>query len=165
LYSSFPFGNQSFKDFFTGILIPVEMNDQTQLRERCSLRIFLVENHRDTAEYLREYLERIGYQVVLGRNMEMTLKEFPEAKCNLLICDIGLPDGNGWELMQKLRSTGKFVALAMSGYATADDIERSKAAGYLHHLIKPFSPQVLEAVLEQIGEDLRSESENVCGHE
>ena len=72
----------------------------------CSLRIFVVEDHTDTLEALQIYLEQLGHVVRSARSKAEALKEIPMADCHILISDINLPDGNGWELMQELTRRG-----------------------------------------------------------
>jgi CheY-like chemotaxis protein len=69
----------------------------------------------------------------------------------VLISDIGLPDGDGWELMERLGSGGQAprFAIAMSGFGVNADEAKSRAVGYRHHLIKPFDPDKLEEILNE----------------
>ncbi len=67
----------------------------------------------------------------------------------MLISDIGLPDGDGWQLLAKVILPRPIYAIAMSGYGMASDLARSKAAGYRHHLIKPFPRMALDALLAE----------------
>ena len=73
----------------------------------------------------------------------------PNSRCDVLISDIGLPDGDGWQLMEKLGSHRPRFAIAMSGYGTSNDQRKSRAAGYDHHLVKPFIPDALLALLTE----------------
>src|SRR6476660_6943477 len=114
-----------------------------------SLSVFLVENHEDTVRYMRLYLEQLGYQVSVAADMATALREIPESCCDVLISDIGLPDGDGWQLMEKLGDRRPPFAIAMSGYGTVNDRERSRAAGYDHHLVKPFAPDALMVLLRE----------------
>ena len=114
-----------------------------------SLSVFLVENHDDTVRYMQLYLEQLGYQVSVAADMATALREIPNSHCDVLISDIGLPDGDGWQLMEKLRSHRPLFAIAMSGYGTSDDQRKSRAAGYDHHLVKPFIPDALLALLTE----------------
>jgi len=114
-----------------------------------SLSVFLVENHEDTVRYMQLYLEQLGYQVSVAADMATALREIPISHCDVLISDIGLPDGDGWQLMEKLRSHRPAFAIAMSGYGTSDDQRKSRAAGYDHHLVKPFIPDALLALLTE----------------
>jgi DNA-binding response OmpR family regulator len=114
-----------------------------------SLRVFLVENHEDTVRYMRLYLEQLSYEVCVATDMASALREIPESRCDVLISDIGLPDGDGWQLMEKLGDHRPHFAIAMSGYGTVNDQRRSRAAGYDHHLVKPFAPDGLVALLRE----------------
>jgi two-component system CheB/CheR fusion protein len=111
------------------------------------LRIFLVENHQDTVKYIRLYLEYSGHTVLTAPDMATALRQIPESRCDVLISDIGLPDGDGWALLQKLGSDRPRFAIAISGYGSQNDQKKSSAAGYNRHLVKPFSPDALKAVL------------------
>ena len=113
------------------------------------LRVFIVENHPDTLKYLRMYLEMIGHTVLSAGTMTGALTALPQADCDVLISDIGLPDGDGWELLHRVR--GKLprplYAIAMSGFGLNADQLRSQQAGYRRHLLKPFKPSELDALL------------------
>jgi CheY-like chemotaxis protein len=83
--------------------------------------------------------------------MKTALKLAPTAEFDVLISDIGLPDGDGWELMKRLREQiPGMKAIAMSGYGMRADLEKSKAAGFASHLIKPFGPAELDAALKKV---------------
>ncbi len=109
------------------------------------LKVFLVENHDDTLNYLSRYLEAQGHEVSIARDMASALESVPQSGADVFLCDIGLPDGDGWELMRRLREAGHApYGIAMSGYS---DEERSRAAGFHLHLTKPFLPEELESAL------------------
>lgn len=113
------------------------------------LKIFVVENHEDTLKYMRMYLEMRGHTVHSARDMQSALAEIPTLDLDLLISDIGLPDGDGWELLQRIGDQRPPFAIAMSGFGMNADREKSRAAGYRHHLIKPFMPDELEPILAE----------------
>ena len=113
------------------------------------LRIFIVEDHSDTLETLRLYLERPGNIVMNARSKEEALKEIPGARCDVLLTDIGLPDGNGWELVEEVGESRPAYAIAMSGYGLPADLDRSAEAGFRHHLIKPISAKKLDTLLKE----------------
>ena len=113
---------------------------------RC-LRILLVENHEDTLKYLTRYLEIQGHEVCGTRDMASAIKALSASKFDVLISDIGLPDGDGWQLIRQLEP--KPFSIAMSGFGTHADRQRSLAAGYQHHLIKPFLPEDLDTILAE----------------
>ena len=113
------------------------------------LRIFVVENHADSLKYLVLYLEMIGHTVLSATTMTEALAKLPGARCEVLISDMGLPDGDGWELLRTVQLPSPIYAIAMSGFGMNADRARSKAAGYRHHLLKPFVPTELDAALEE----------------
>ncbi len=113
------------------------------------MRIFIVENHPDTLRWLTTYLEDCGHTVVSAITLADSLKMLPKANCDVLISDIGLPDGDGWELLQKVRLPRPVFAIAMSGFGKNADNERSHALGYRYHLIKPFKMLELDKILEE----------------
>ncbi|HEX8312862.1 MAG TPA: response regulator [Chthoniobacteraceae bacterium] len=113
------------------------------------LRIFVVENHADTLKYLLLYLEQLGHQVKSARSMTEALERLPDADCDVLISDIGLPDGDGWQLLEQTKFSYPVYAIAMSGFGMNADRVRSMAAGFRHHVLKPFVPEDLDAMLEE----------------
>lgn len=112
-----------------------------------SLEILLVENHPDTLKYLRMYLEKRGYHTRTACTMHDGLAKLAEEPCEVLISDIGLPDGDGWELMRRAKLPPTVYTIAMSGFGTGSDHLRSKEAGFRHHLLKPFAPEHLNELL------------------
>ena len=115
------------------------------------LRVFLVEDHADTLDALCLYLTHVGHTVRCARTKKEALKKIVQADYDVLISDIGLPDGNGWDLIQEMGALRPQFAIAMSGYGTAADHERSAEAGFRHHLIKPVALEKLAAVLDEAG--------------
>jgi len=118
------------------------------------MHIFLVENHPDTLKWLTLYLEELDHTVTPARTMREALEALPSTDCDVLISDIGLPDGDGWELMRNLRLLHPIFAIAMSGFGMNADRAKSKAAGFRHHLLKPFQPDELDAVLDEAAAEL-----------
>jgi two-component system CheB/CheR fusion protein len=114
-----------------------------------TLDILLVENHPDTAKYMRMYLENIGHRVYAAKGVREALERLNDTLPHVLISDIGLPDGTGWELMERAQLPASVYTIAMSGFGTATDRNRSTAAGFRYHLTKPFEPGELERCLEE----------------
>jgi CheY-like chemotaxis protein len=120
------------------------------MNRRAPLKFFVVENHQDTLDAIQMFLEAQGHSVTTALDMKSALKEVPQAKFDVLISDIGLPDGDGWELVKRLREKIPCLkAIAMSGYGMRADLDKSKATGFAAHLIKPFGPVELEAALKK----------------
>lgn len=115
------------------------------------LRILLVENHPDTLEGFQAFFELAGDYVISAKDVAGALSAAEREKFDVLISDIALPDGDGWELMQRLRASGHtLVGIAMSGFGKTKDKQRSLKAGYIAHLVKPFAPDQLETVLRDL---------------
>jgi CheY-like chemotaxis protein len=125
-------------------------------RKKC-LNILVVENHEDTLNAMKMFLELEGHTVQTAGTMKTALGA-AEAAFDLIITDIGLPDGDGWELMRQLRERGPVRAVAMSGYGWKEDIEKSRAAGFFAHLLKPLKIAELEAVLRKTEQHLAAEA-------
>ena len=68
-----------------------------------------------------------------------------------VLCDIGLPDGSGYEVAAQARATRRMKAIALTGFGTEQDVQRSKEAGFDFHLVKPINFQELQTVLDQAG--------------
>jgi CheY-like chemotaxis protein len=120
------------------------------MKDRGPITFFVVENHQDTLDAIRMFLEAQGHKVESAPDVTTALKLAATIKFDVLISDIGLPDGDGWELMKKLRALMPVRGIAMSGYGMRADLERSKVAGFGAHIIKPFGPADLEAAVQKV---------------
>jgi CheY-like chemotaxis protein len=120
-----------------------------------ALRIFVVEDHKDTLEALQIYLEQSGHIVLSASSKAEALQEIPGANCHVLISDINLPDGDGWELIREIEKLRPFYAIAISGYGMRADRDMSAEAGFRHHLVKPIFPEKLDALLEEATIELK----------
>lgn len=117
----------------------------------CTMRIVLVENHPDTLIYVGRYLRAGGHEVAAARNLAEARRELAAQPCDLLLSDLSLPDGDGWTLLESLGDSRPRFAVAMSGKNSPADYARSSAAGFQHHLTKPFLPDELDRVLRELG--------------
>jgi len=79
--------------------------------------------------------------------MRMALEAIQAGATDLLVCDIGLPDGDGWQLMEIVRTHHRVAGIAMSGFGSPSDLKRSAAAGFSTHLVKPFDPDELYSAI------------------
>jgi CheY-like chemotaxis protein len=122
-------------------------DNMSDASDQKSLRILVVENHPDTLIALQLYLEDLGHAVFTAGNIAEALAQFPVVRCDVLISDIGLPDGTGWELLDRAGPMPHTFAIAMSGFGMNADSDRSRAAGFRHHLLKPFKPDELDRIL------------------
>ncbi|HVR61921.1 MAG TPA: ATP-binding protein [Polyangia bacterium] len=111
-------------------------------------RILFVEDHPDTARLMAIMLARAGHRVKLAQSVAAALTHADEP-FDVLVSDIGLPDGTGVDLMRQLRAKRPIRGIALSGYGGSEDIDRSRAAGFDRHLIKPVDlPKLLQAIDE-----------------
>lgn len=105
-------------------------------------QILLVDDHADTLRTIALLLRRAGYQVATAS----TIREAEPflSSTQILISDIGLPDGNGWDLMERFRAVGGTGGIAISGFGQESDVERSRVAGFTEHLVKPIDIERLK---------------------
>lgn len=118
-----------------------------------ALRILLVEDHADTARIMRRLLVLDGHTVQWAGNESAGLKLAAEHEFDLLLSDVGLPDGTGIDLMRTLRQKGSTLpGIVLSGYGQEEDVARSREAGFATHLVKPVTLRALrEAMAALIG--------------
>ena len=116
-------------------------------------RILLVEDHAPTRASLGSVLGRRGFQVVLAATVGEAESAARQHELDLVISDIGLPDGDGYGCMQMLRTIHPGLAgIALSGYGMDEDLEKSRRAGFSEHLIKPVNVNALnQAVMRVMG--------------
>ena len=112
-------------------------------------KIFVVEDHPTTARALKMFLETQGFEVSLAENIASALEFARDNSFDLLICDLSLPDGSGWDLMKELRTTGPVRGIAFTASGSEQDIARSKEAGFIDHVVKGCSADDLVAVIKQ----------------
>lgn len=112
--------------------------------------ILLVEDHQDTAAVLSRALRRIGFRVSTAHTVADATKLFGGEQFDLVISDIGLPDGNGIDLLNQLNPVRRVPAIALSGYGMEHDVEKSRAAGFIEHLTKPVNWDSLRESIERV---------------
>lgn len=109
--------------------------------------ILLVEDHEQTRTTLTELLTRRGHKVVAVTDTETARTRAAAGDCDLVISDLGLPDGDGHNLMADLHSSYGLPGIALSGYGMEEDIARSRANGFFVHLTKPVDIHSLESAI------------------
>lgn len=115
------------------------------------LRILLVEDHGDTSRILCKLLEKRGHEVEAAADIATAMAMARALRPDVLISDLGLPDGTGWELLQQLRAAGyDLPAIAISGYGMSADLQKSREAGFTEHLTKPLDISALLAALSRV---------------
>lgn len=129
------------------------------------MRVFVVEDHADSRMLLCMLLEQLGHTVESAASMREGLEKIPGAHCDVLISDIGLPDGDGWELLGALGSHSPPFPIAMSGYGMRADRLRSRTCGFRFHLVKPLALDELERALHQAAAEIAADRRGLapCG--
>ncbi len=118
--------------------------------EPARLRLLLVEDHESTLQVLQRLLTRAGHQVVAAATVADALAAAAAGEFDLVVSDLGLPDGTGNELMDQLRARYGLRGIALSGYGMQEDVERSRAAGFAIHLTKPVDFSQLQRAVQTI---------------
>jgi CheY-like chemotaxis protein len=114
------------------------------------IRILLVDDHQDTLEFMSRFLVISGHDVVTASSYRKALIAAQEQQFDLVISDISLPDGNGYELMQALQASLPIKGIALSGHGMKADVDRSLTAGFSAHMTKPCDPLVLISTIAKV---------------
>jgi len=114
-----------------------------------SMRVLLVEDHEDTNRSLTQLLRRRGYHVQPAHSVQAALEAAAHEQFDVLVSDIGLPDGSGIDLMEKLRNNHPIFGIALTGFGMEDDLRKSHEVGFNHHLVKPVDLNRLDALIQQ----------------
>ncbi|WP_274519564.1 response regulator [Legionella gratiana] len=105
------------------------------------------------ADSLGMVIEMFGHTIYIEHNGPDGIQKAQAIKPNLILCDIGLPGMNGYQVAETLKSDKNLSAtylIALSGYAQPNDIENSHLAGFDYHLAKPPDLAKLKQILEEI---------------
>jgi PAS domain S-box-containing protein len=116
-----------------------------------SRRILLVEDHSDTRRVLVKLLQAMGCQVTAAVSVKEAIAALEGGQFDLLLSDIGLPDGSGLDVMRFAAAHCTLKAIALSGFGQDEDLRKSAEAGFSRHLTKPVSFQILEEVIQRLG--------------
>jgi CheY-like chemotaxis protein len=114
------------------------------------LRLLLVEDHAATQVVLRKILLNLGHEVTTASNVAEAVTLGSTGQHDVLLSDLGLPDGTGMDLMRILGTRFHGRAIALSGYGADTDIQASQAAGFTLHLIKPVEIDAVIAALHTL---------------
>ena len=121
------------------------------------IRVFIVEDEPDTREFLDRFLTASGAEVLAAGTATEALAKLQECEADILVSDIGLPDMDGYELMQRVRrlkvdNYAAIPAIALTAYARSEDRTRAFRAGFQAHLAKPVEPAELLATIASFAE-------------
>ena len=121
------------------------------------LRLMVVDDNTDALELLCESLEMMGYETLRASDGAAALVLAARERPAIGLLDIGLPAMDGYELARRLRELpglGGIKLVALTGYGQSSDREKTAAAGFNEHLVKPASLQAVQRVLEQFEKEL-----------
>ncbi len=125
---------------FKGTVAPKRRSTPTLHVSRLSSRVLVVDDNVDTATALSKLLKLLGHDVMMAHDGKAAIEAARAHRPEIVLLDIGLPGMNGYEIASKLREEecckGATI-VAVSGYGREDDLQRSKRAGFDHHLVKP----------------------------
>lgn len=123
---------------------------KTKLIQHC---VLIIEDNIDVAESLGMVLELFGHTVHFAYNASDGLQQAKKIKPQVIFCDIGLPNLDGYEVAQQIKNDKdlrSIYLIALSGYAQPEDIEKSRAAGFNLHLAKPANLEMIKQLLLEI---------------
>lgn len=111
------------------------------------MHILFVEDNLNTGIAMKVMLELKGHSVDHVTSVHDALAKLSSTGYNLLISDLTLPDGSGYDVVAK----ANVPAIALSGYSSSSDIDKAKQAGFKQYLTKPFKTEELLAAIEMVG--------------
>jgi two-component system, sensor histidine kinase len=114
-------------------------------------RVLIVEDNQDAGEMYRMLIELYGHEVLLAENGARGLEMLKSARPDVALVDIGLPVMDGYELARRFRAepdAKRVYLVALTGYGSSSDVDRSRQAGFDLHMLKPVDPQELKSLLD-----------------
>lgn len=121
-------------------------------RSLAGKRIVLVDDDVDVLHTLRRALEKSGAEVVVASTAETAMRNIAMTKPSMVVTDISMPDGNGYDLVKRLRAdkdTARIPVIALTAHTRAADIEAAAAAGFDAHVAKPTRALKLIRAIEE----------------
>ena len=115
------------------------------------MRVVVIEDHEDTADLMNEILREAGHEVRVAHNGHDGVRAALALAAEVVLCDVGLPDIDGYEVARQLRAataTARSRLVALTGYDGEDEERKAQAAGFDWHVVKPIDPFQLETLLE-----------------
>jgi len=114
-------------------------------------RVLIVEDNEDAGEMYRLLIELSGHEVLIAENGALGLEMLKSAHPDIALVDIGLPGMDGYEVARRFRAEpngDRVLLVALTGYASSTDRDRSRQAGFDLHLVKPVDPQTLRSLVD-----------------
>ena len=130
--------------------VPGSTKPPPQEPEHRPLRVLLVEDHEASRATLLRLLSLHGHTVTAASSISQALAQAALATFDIVVSDLGLPDGSGHGLMRELSRTHGLCGIALSGFGMADDVKESLEAGFGEHLTKPVNLATLERAMLRV---------------
>jgi CheY-like chemotaxis protein/nitrogen-specific signal transduction histidine kinase len=135
-----------------------EGRSDTMMASLADVRVLLIDDETDARDLSQAVLEHCGADVKAVSSSAEALSALRDAPSDLrphvIVSDLGMPTEDGYQLMRRIRALGaelgRIPAVAVTGYATSDDIERALAAGFQRHISKPMDPAVFVATVAEL---------------
>ena len=112
--------------------------------------VLVVDDHEDTVRMVDRLLTARGYSVITATSAAQATRLLASIRCNVLVTDIGLPDGSGLELMRNVAASHAMKGIAVSGHTSGEYREAAERAGFQRFLTKPVDFNVLLAHVEEL---------------
>ena len=133
------------------LLMNGELPTASQLEEFA----YLVTHHTFVHENVKRFMQGFRYDAhpmsMVASTVAAAMEAAKAGPVDFLISDLGLPDGSGYDLLKALNQIRPTRAIAVSGYASPEDIQKSREAGFLQHLSKPIDFDTLDETIERLG--------------
>lgn len=114
------------------------------------IRVLLIEDHEDTAEVIQNVLRQMGHEVETCFTVATACQKLKEQEFDVILSDIGLPDGTGIDFIRAAREICQTPAVALTGYGMAEDVDKCLQAGFDEHLTKPIDIERLQKTLAKL---------------
>jgi CheY-like chemotaxis protein len=122
-----------------------------RLRRMSRRRVLVVEDNQDAGEMYRMLIELNGHEALIAENGVLGLEMLKTAHPDIALVDIGLPGMDGYEVARRFRAEpdgDRVLLVALTGYGSSADRDRSRQAGFDVHLLKPVDPDALKSLLD-----------------
>ncbi|MEA5093401.1 MAG: response regulator [Sedimentibacter saalensis] len=117
-----------------------------------TLKLLIIDDNKDLTEIMCDLIGFLGHKTICSQDGKDGIAMAKEHHPDVIICDIGLPVMDGYEVAQQLRKDDEIketFLIALSGYAGVEDRKRSREAGFDRHLAKPADISAIERVIAE----------------
>jgi CheY-like chemotaxis protein len=156
-------GGSTFEIRLPRIARPQALSAQATPIQAPPRRVLIVDDNQDAANSLAALLTLRGHETQVAYGGRQALEQSESFQPDVALLDLGLPEMSGYELAARLRAMprlNRIRLVAVTGYGQAEDRQRTQAAGFDDHLIKPVDLQALESTLAGISAAKSSESDH-----